>query len=47
MGKRFFRCIVCGDVHYGSSPPETCPTCMQANKYVEIDPGEAKRVFGF
>jgi len=44
MGKRFFRCTVCGDIHYGASPPETCPTCRQVNKYVEIDAEEGRRI---
>ena len=46
MGKKFFRCIVCNDVHYGVLPPETCPTCVQVNKYVEIDESEARELMG-
>ena len=44
MAKKFFRCTVCGDVHWGMAAPETCPTCKQVNKYVEIDADEAKKL---
>ncbi len=27
QGKKFWRCSVCGDLHYGKDAPETCPTC--------------------
>ncbi len=47
MGKIFFRCIVCGDIHYGLAGPEVCPTCSQLKKYVEVDLNEAKSVMGF
>lgn len=43
-GKIFWRCHVCNDVHYGTSPPEICPTCKARNAYIEIDPQEAMRV---
>lgn len=42
--KRFWRCIVCNDVHYGAEPPRTCPTCMARNTYVEIDPQTGRKV---
>lgn len=30
MGKKvFWRCSICGDLHYGVKPPEKCPTCGQ------------------
>lgn len=44
MDKKFFRCTVCNDIHYGMKFPEICPTCGQKNVYVEIDANEAKRV---
>ncbi|HLC99217.1 MAG TPA: hypothetical protein VJC00_04385 [Candidatus Nanoarchaeia archaeon] len=44
--KRFFRCSVCNDIHYGVKGPEICPTCMSKNSYVEIDKSEAKWVTG-
>ena len=44
MAKKFFRCTVCGDVHWGVNAPEKCPTCMQLNKYVEVDADEAKKL---
>jgi rubrerythrin len=43
-GKKFFRCNVCNDIHYGVFPPEICPTCRAENAYVEIDAKEAKKV---
>jgi len=44
--KKYFRCTVCNDVHYGEAGPETCPTCHQKNVYVEIEQKEAKNVMG-
>jgi len=43
-GKKFWRCTVCNDIHYGNVGPEICPTCRQKNVYVEIDQLEAKKV---
>ncbi|MBN3036844.1 MAG: hypothetical protein JW834_00180 [Candidatus Diapherotrites archaeon] len=43
-GKKFWRCTVCGDIHFGVLPPETCPTCQHVNVYVETDIFEAKAV---
>ena len=45
--KKFWRCTVCNDIHYGVAGPEKCPTCQQINKYVEIDKEEAKNILGF
>ena len=45
-GKKFFRCTVCNDIHYGISGPEICPTCQAKNAYVGIDQKEAKYVMG-
>ena len=42
--KKFWRCYVCNDLHYGVNPPEICPTCMQKNAYVQISSEEAKRI---
>ena len=42
--KKFLRCNVCNDIHYGNDGPETCPTCQAKNAYVEIDKEEAKKV---
>ena len=44
--KKFWRCTVCNDIHYGAAGPELCPTCKQKNVYVEIDKKEAKKVTG-
>lgn len=41
MGKEFYECEVCGDIHYGEEPPEECPTCLSENAYEEIEEGEA------
>ena len=35
--KKKFRCLVCGYVHEGDTPPERCPQCKApASKFVEI-----------
>ncbi len=47
MGKTFWRCTVCGDIHYGMAGPAECPTCHTPNAYVAITPQEAKLVQGF
>jgi rubrerythrin len=44
MGKIFWRCKVCGDVHFGNAGPEICPTCKNKNTYVAIDIKEAKAI---
>ena len=45
--KKYFRCNVCNDIHYGIARPETCPTCQTKNAYVEVEKEEAKKVAGF
>ena len=44
--KKFWRCFVCNDIHYGVSPPEICPTCMAKDAYVEISSAEAQKISG-
>ena len=44
MDKKFWRCTVCNDIHFGVAGPEICPTCQQKNVYVESDIKEAKNV---
>lgn len=44
MAKTFWRCNVCGDVHYGVNAPNPCPTCTSKNSYVKIDAQEAKKI---
>jgi len=44
MAKRFYRCTVCNDIHYGENPPEVCPTCGTKNAYIEVENKEAKYV---
>jgi len=43
--KKYWRCFVCNDIHYGLNPPKICPTCLAENAYVEISAAEAKRIF--
>ncbi|MGD0783595.1 MAG: rubredoxin-like domain-containing protein, partial [Candidatus Aminicenantales bacterium] len=35
MKKRFWRCFVCNDIHWGVKPPDVCPTCRVKDAYVE------------
>ncbi len=42
MMKKFWRCHICNDIHYGVKPPEICPTCLARNAYVEISSAEAR-----
>jgi ferredoxin-thioredoxin reductase catalytic subunit len=46
MKKRYWRCFVCNDIHYGIAPPELCPTCKVLNAYVEISAAEARQILG-
>ena len=39
--KRYWRCTICGDLHYGVKAPEICPTCsFSREKAVEITRAE-------
>ncbi len=42
--KKYWRCFICNDVHYGVKPPEICPTCLAVDAYVEISSDEARKV---
>lgn len=42
--KRYWRCFVCNDIHYGVKPPEICPTCGVRHAYVEVTSEEARKV---
>jgi rubrerythrin len=44
--KKFFRCNVCSDIHYGIAGSGICPTCQNKNAYVEIEKKEARFVMG-
>lgn len=44
MKKRYWRCYVCNDIHYGVAPPEVCPTCKVRHAYVEITSDEARKI---
>jgi len=47
MAKKFFKCKVCGDIHFGATGPEICPTCHAKNAYDEIIKEDAKKALGF
>ncbi|MGB2907866.1 MAG: ferredoxin-thioredoxin reductase catalytic domain-containing protein [Candidatus Aminicenantaceae bacterium] len=42
--KKYWRCHVCNDIHFGIKSPEICPTCLQENAYVEVSSLEALKV---
>jgi ferredoxin-thioredoxin reductase catalytic chain len=42
--KRFWRCHVCNDIHFGVKPPEFCPTCGARNAFALCDRNEAVRL---
>ena len=44
--KKFFRCNVCSDIHYGISGPKLCPTCNTEDAYVEVTKEEAQKIIG-
>ncbi len=44
--KKYWRCFVCNDIHYGVLPPEVCPTCGVKNAYVEVSSDEALKICG-
>lgn len=44
--KKYWRCFVCNDIHYGVLPPEVCPTCGVKNAYVEVSSDEARKIGG-
>lgn len=39
--KTYWYCTVCGDIHYGISPPKLCPTCLVEDVYIQITKEEA------
>ncbi|MBN1271195.1 MAG: hypothetical protein JXB26_02900 [Candidatus Aminicenantes bacterium] len=45
--KKFYRCHVCNDIHYGVKPPEICPTCSAKNAYVETNSDEAIKICSY
>lgn len=47
MVKNYFKCKVCGDIHYGAAGPEICPTCQTKKAYLPIDKSAAKKEMGF
>ncbi|MBS3123911.1 hypothetical protein J4437_04735 [Candidatus Woesearchaeota archaeon] len=47
MVKKYWKCTVCGDIHYGEKAPEVCPTCGAKEAYVLISAAEAKKLMKF
>jgi ferredoxin-thioredoxin reductase catalytic subunit len=45
--KKFWRCFVCNDIHYGVKPPEICPTCLAKKGFVETTSEEAQKISSF
>lgn len=45
--KKFFKCQVCADIHFGKAGPEICPTCSQRDVYELIDSKDAKKSLVF
>ena len=43
MTKKFWKCKVCADIHWGESGPELCPTCETKDVYKEVSKEEAKQ----
>ncbi len=33
--KKFWKCKVCGDLHYGDKAPDPCPTCGSPKSQAE------------
>jgi len=33
--KKLYKCTICGDIHYGISAPDECPTCKNKDAYVK------------
>jgi len=45
-GKKFTKCKVCGDIHFGIKGPNICPTCGTVDAYQDITKDEAKKSMG-
>ncbi len=44
--KQFWKCKVCGDIHFGIGYPSPCPTCKAVESYEKITAQEAKKILG-
>ncbi len=44
--KQFWKCKICGDIHFGIKPPSLCPTCKAVDAYERITAKEAKAILG-
>jgi len=42
--KKYWRCFVCNDIHFGLFPPDICPTCKVKNAYIEASSVEVGQV---
>lgn len=45
--KKYYKCKICGDIHYGREAPELCPTCKQVKAYLLTTKDEAKKTMDF
>ncbi len=46
MSKKFSKCRVCSDIHYGETGPALCPTCGSEEAYEEVEEIEAREAMG-
>ncbi|MCK5282103.1 MAG: hypothetical protein KAK00_01735 [Nanoarchaeota archaeon] len=42
MAKKFWKCKVCADIHFGNTYPKICPTCETKDAFYEITKEETK-----
>jgi rubrerythrin len=47
MNKKFYKCKVCGDIHFGVMSPDPCPTCKTPHAYEEVDQETVRQQMGF
>ena len=45
--KIFWKCRVCGDIHFGNNAPSPCPTCGTEDAYDKIGKDQAKEDMAF
>jgi rubrerythrin len=45
MAKKYWRCTICGDLHFGENAPLNCPTCGQGrDKAIQITKEEFLKI---
>jgi len=42
--KKYFKCKICGDIHYGAAGPVICPTCGHEKAYLEVKKEDALKL---